>query len=40
MQVDRLKRSPVLAEAEADRALRVVGAWYDLESGLVEVTAE
>lgn len=40
LQVDRLKRSPVLAEAVADGALCVVGTWYDLESGLVEMTAE
>ncbi len=39
LQVDRLRRSPILAEAVAEGALRVVGAWYDLETGLVEITA-
>jgi carbonic anhydrase len=36
LQVERLKHSPVLAEAIESRALKVVGAWYSLESGLVE----
>jgi carbonic anhydrase len=38
LQVDRLRRSPILAEAVNDGTLRVVGAWYDLETGLVETT--
>jgi carbonic anhydrase len=40
MQVEQLKRAPVLAAAVECGALRVVGAWYNLESGLVEITEE
>jgi carbonic anhydrase len=39
MQVDRLRCAPVLATALKNKELLVVGAWYDLETGLVEVTA-
>jgi carbonic anhydrase len=40
MQVEQLRRAPVLAAAVECGALRVVGAWYNLESGLVEITVE
>jgi carbonic anhydrase len=40
LQVDRLRRSPVLAAAVQDGTLRVVGAWYDLETGVVQITGE
>ncbi len=40
LQVERLRRSPILAEAVASGALHVVGAWYDLETGLVEMTGD
>jgi carbonic anhydrase len=40
MQVKQLRRAPVLAAAVECGALRVVGAWYNLESGLVEITVE
>jgi carbonic anhydrase len=39
MQVDRLRCAPVLATALKNKELLVVGAWYDLETGPVEVTA-
>ncbi|MEW6669165.1 MAG: carbonic anhydrase [Thermodesulfobacteriota bacterium] len=38
--VTRLKRSPILAPAVEAGALKIVGAWYSLETGLVEVTVE
>ncbi len=38
--VERLKRSPVLSAAVDSGVLKVVGAWYDLETGLVEITVE
>jgi carbonic anhydrase len=40
LQVELLKRSPVLATAIKDGALKVMGAWYSLETGLVEISAE
>jgi carbonic anhydrase len=40
LQVDRLRRSPVLAAAVHEGTLRVVGAWYDLETGVVQITPE
>jgi len=40
LQVDRLRRSPVLAAAVQEGTLRVVGAWYDLETGVVQITPE
>lgn len=36
--VERLRHSPILTRAVADGRLRIVGAYYDLESGLVTVT--
>jgi carbonic anhydrase len=36
--VDRLKRSPILAPAVEAGKLKIVGAWYSLETGLVEIT--
>jgi carbonic anhydrase len=39
-QVARLSRAPILAEGVAKGELRVVGAWYDLGSGAVEVLAD
>jgi len=39
MVVDRLKGSPVLRRAVAGGRLKIVGAWYNLETGLVEITA-
>ena len=40
LQVERLKHSPVLVEAVESGLLKVVGAWYSLESGLVELIVE
>jgi carbonic anhydrase len=40
LQVDRVGRSPVLAAAVHEGRLRVVGAWYDLETGVVQIMAE
>jgi carbonic anhydrase len=40
LQVERLKHSPVLATAVKDGPLRIAGAWYNLETGLVEIGAE
>ena len=40
LQVEKLKRSPVLGTAVEDGTLKVLGAWYDLETGLVEITLE
>jgi len=37
LQVEQLKHSPILATAVQDGALQVVGAWYNLETGLVEI---
>ena len=39
LQVDILKRSPVLAHAVESEKLQVVGAYYSLTTGLVEMTA-
>ena len=36
--VARLKRSPILAPAVEAGTLKIVGAWYSLETGLVEIT--
>jgi carbonic anhydrase len=38
LNVVRLKRAPVLASAVEAGALKIVGAWYCLETGLVEIT--
>jgi carbonic anhydrase len=38
MLVEELKRSPVLSTAVETGKLRIVGAWYSLETGLVEIT--
>jgi len=35
-----LKRSPILATAVEEGTLKVVGAWYGLETGLVQITVE
>jgi carbonic anhydrase len=35
--VDYLKKSPVLKKLVADRKIDVIGAYYHLGSGLVEV---
>jgi len=40
LQVDQLKRSPILATAVEEGTLKVVGAWYGLETGLVQITVE
>lgn len=37
--VSRLKRSPVLAKRLRDGAVKIVGGRYDLDTGLVEITA-
>ena len=37
--VNRLKESPVLSEALHENKLKIVGARYDLETGVVEFTA-
>jgi len=37
LQVERLKGTPVLATAVENGALNVVGAWYSLDTGLVEI---
>ena len=36
--VARLKQSPVLRSAVAEGRLKIVGAWYNLETGRVEIT--
>lgn len=36
--VAQLKRSPILAPAVEAGTLMIVGAWYSLETGLVEIT--
>ncbi|MDY0018423.1 MAG: carbonic anhydrase [Anaerolineae bacterium] len=38
MLVEELKRSPVLSAAVEAGKLKIVGAWYSLETGLVEIT--
>jgi carbonic anhydrase len=38
LMVDRLKHDPILAEAVEMGQLRIVGALYDLDTGIVEVT--
>lgn len=38
--VEKLKHSPILNTAVEAGRLKIVGAWYDLESGLVEITVE
>ena len=40
LQVERLKEVPILASAVQNGQLGIVGAWYHLETGLVEVTVE
>jgi carbonic anhydrase len=40
LQVQRLKRAPVLSTALEVGALKIVGAWYSLETGLVEIIVE
>ena len=40
LQVEQLRRSPILSAAVKDGALQVVGAWYNLETGLVEIGEE
>ena len=40
LQVEQLRRAPVLAAAVEKGALKVVGAWYSLDTGLVEITEE
>jgi carbonic anhydrase len=40
LQVEQLRSAPILAAAVECGALRVVGAWYNLDSGLVEITLE
>ena len=38
--VERLKHSPILEKAVTEGRLKVVGAWYCLETGLVEMTLD
>ena len=38
--VAQLKRSPILTPAVEDGRLEIVGAWYNLDTGLVEITVE
>lgn len=38
--VEKLKHSPILAEAVEAGTLKIVGMWYNLETGLVEITVE
>ena len=38
--VERLRYSPILERAVAEERLRIVGAWYNLETGLVEMTMD
>jgi carbonic anhydrase len=40
IQVEQLREVPILASAVARGELGIVGAWYHLESGLVEITVE
>jgi len=40
LQVEQLRRSPVLQAAARGGKLRVIGAWYSLTTGLVEITVE
>jgi len=37
LEIDRLKASPVLSEAIKDGKTKIVGAFYDLSTGLVEI---
>lgn len=37
--VSRLKKSPVLAKRVRDGAVKIVGGRYDLNTGMVEITA-
>lgn len=37
--VGRLKQAPVMKQAIAEGKLKIVGAWYSLETGQVEITA-
>ena len=38
--VEKLKHSPILDTAVKAGKLKIVGAWYNLETGLVEITVE
>lgn len=38
--VEKLKHSPILNTAVETGKLKIVGAWYNLETGLVEITVE
>jgi carbonic anhydrase len=38
LQVERLRREPILAAAADAGDLKIVGAWYSLDTGLVEIT--
>jgi carbonic anhydrase len=38
LKVEQLRRAPVLAPAVKAGVLNIVGAWYSLETGLVEIT--
>ena len=38
--VEKLKHSPILATAVETEKLKIVGAWYDLDTGFVEITVE
>lgn len=40
LTVNRLRRWPYLRRAIAMERLRIVGAWYNLETGLVEITTD
>lgn len=40
LTVNRLRHWPYLRRAIAEDRLRIVGAWYNLETGLVEMTAD
>ena len=38
--VEQLRRSPILEKAVTAGTLKIVGAWYNLETGRVEITNE
>lgn len=40
LQVERLRRNPVIGEAEASGAVRVIGAFYEIGSGAVDFLVE
>lgn len=38
--VEKLKSSPILVTAVEEGKLKIVGAWYNLETGVVEITVD